>query len=404
MRGPLKFAAVLFALAQAAWVALSFYQTAIAVFGRRRQRQPRSRPVATPRFVVAICARNEERVIPHIIGDLQAQTYPPELYDIVVIAHNCTDRTADAALALGARVIEVQSQRTGKAIAVRTALRALPPGCDFLGIFDSDARVPPTLLAEVAAVSAGEDCLQVEAVPHHSSEWLGEGYGLGRRVRNAFWWRPREALGLGTTISGSGWFIRPAIVAEIMPRLRTLTEDLEFTARLYGSGRKVAYVSSTYVTVEEAHQLRPSVQQRARWARGHLLVVLHEWPAISRRAVTGDLRALDMALYLIAPTRMLTRAAVSLSFVLSVAGAPFALPLAPVTAALTGEWLLPLYVSLRDGLVPANLGGLKLALRHAVLNVLWFPIGIWAVFTARSRSWTAMPRAQNEDPDAIAAA
>jgi cellulose synthase/poly-beta-1,6-N-acetylglucosamine synthase-like glycosyltransferase len=404
MRGLFKVVGVLFLVAQAAWVVLSFYQTAIALVGRSRQGRPRVRPVATPRFFVAICARNEETVIGRIIEDLHAQTYPSDLFDIVVVAHNCTDATAAVARAAGVAVVELQTARPGKAMAVRAALRAAPAGCDLLGVFDSDARVPPTLLAEVAAASPGEDCLQVEAVPHRTSEWLGEGYGLGRRVRNAFWWRPREALGLGTTISGSGWFIRPALVAQVMPGLRTLTEDLEFTARLYASGYKVAYVSSTHVTVEEAHRLKPSVQQRARWARGHLLVVLYEWPAIVRRAFSGDVRALDMALYLAAPTRMLTRTAVSLSFVLSLFGAPFALPLAPITAALGGEWLLPLYVSLRDGLVPANAGGLKLALRHAVLNLLWFPIGIWALLTARSRAWSAMPRAKDEGADATAAA
>lgn len=404
MRGLLKTLGLLFALVQAAWVALSLYQTAITLVGRARQGQPRSRPVATPRFFVAICARNEEHVLPRIIGDLQAQTYPSALFDIVVVAHNCSDRTADVARAAGAGVLELETSQSGKAMAVDAALRGAPAGCDFLGIFDADARVPPTLLAEVAAASAGEDCLQVETLPHRSSEWLGEGYGLGRRVRNAFWWRPREAIGLGTTISGCGWFVRPAIVAELMPGLRTLTEDLEFTARLYANGRKVAYVSSTYVTVEEAHHLRPSVQQRARWARGHLLIVLHEWPAVFRRALSGDLRALDIAFYLIAPTRMLTRVAVSLSFMLSILGAPFALPLTAVTAALAGEWILPLYVSLRDGLLPANVGGLKLAVRHTILNLLWFPIGFWALLTTRSRTWDAMPRTKDEDSNAIEAA
>ncbi|MEO9254306.1 MAG: glycosyltransferase family 2 protein [Tepidiformaceae bacterium] len=404
MRGLLRTLGLLFALVQAVWVALSLYQSAIALVGRARQGQPRSRPVATPRFFVAVCARNEEAVVGRIVGDLQAQTYPADLFDIVVVAHNCVDRTASVARAAGVDVVEIETSRPGKAMAVRAALRAAPASCDFLGVFDADARVPATLLAQVAAASAGEDCLQVETVPHHSSEWLGEGYGLGRRVRNAFWWRPREALGLGTTISGCGWFIRPAIVAELMPRLRTLTEDLEFTARLYANGRKVAYVSSTYVTVEESHQLGPSVQQRARWARGHLLVVLHEWPAVVRRALSGDLRALDLALYLIAPTRMLTRVAVSLSFLLTIVSAPFALPLSIVSVALAGEWILPLYVSLRDGLLPANVGGLKLAARHTVLNVLWFPIGFWALLTTGSRTWTAMPRTKDEDSDATAAA
>lgn len=392
-----------FLFVQALWVALSLYHTAIALIGRARRGEPRAARIATPRFFIAICARNEEQVVGRIITDLKSQDYPRELYDLVVVAHNCTDATAKVAREAGARVLEVETERHGKAAAISAALEAMPGQFDLLGVFDADARIPDSLLTEVAAASPGEDCLQVETVPHLTGEWLGDGYGLGRRVRNAFWWRPREAIGLGTTISGSGWFARPHVMRELLPGLRTLTEDLEFTARLAATGRKVAYVSSTWVGVEEAQQLGPSVHQRARWARGHLLVVLHEWPAIVRQGLRGDLRALDIGLYLIAPTRMLTRLAVSVSFVLSVAGGPFALPIAPVTAALAGEWLLPLVISLRDGLVPATWRGALTALRLVMLNLLWFPIGLWALVTARSRAWKAVPRAEPEDSDAIRA-
>jgi cellulose synthase/poly-beta-1,6-N-acetylglucosamine synthase-like glycosyltransferase len=403
MRVFVRIIGVAFMAVQALWLALSLYHTAIAVIGRARGRTPRARRIATPRFFIAICARNEEQVVARIVSDLKSQTYPADLYELLVVAHNCTDSTARVAREAGARVLELETERPGKAAAIRAALEWMPNQFDLLGVFDADARIPAGLLSEVAAASPGEDCLQVETVAHFTGEWLGEGYGLGRRVRNAFWWRPREAVGLGTTISGCGWFVRPNVARELLPALRTLTEDLEFTARLAASGRKVAYVSSTWVTVEEAQQLGSSVHQRARWARGHLLVVLHEWPAIVRRALHGDLRALDMALYLIAPTRMLTRAAVSISFVLSLVAAPFALPLAPVTAAFAGEWLLPLVISVRDGLVPPTRRGVLTAVRLSLLNLLWFPIGLWALVTPRSRTWKAVPRAEPEDSDVVPA-
>ena len=186
--------------------------------------------------------------------------------------------------------------------------------------------------------------------------------------------------------------------------MRTLTEDLELTARLYSAGRRVAYVSSTFVVVEEPHRLGPSVQQRARWARGHLRVVVHAWPTMMARGLRGDVRAFDMALYLVSPTRMLTRLAVSFSFAVALFRLPFALPLKLVLLALSGEWLLPLYVAVRDRLVPMSVPGLMLAGRHALLNLLWFPIGLWALVTPKSRSWAEMPRSTPEEPDATAAA
>ncbi len=273
---------------QAFWLALSLYQSGVTVAGRARGRRRRVEPPVPPRFFIAVCARNEQAVVAKIVADLLAQDYPRERFDVTVIAHNCTDSTAHVAATAGANVIELSTRRKGKAAAVRASL-ANADDYDFIGIFDADARIPRSLLSEVAEASSGEDCLQVETIPHESNDWLVEGYGLGRRVRNALWWRPRENLGLGTTVTGSGWFIRPGVLRELVPQLKTLTEDLELTARLYASGRKVAYVSTTYVVVEEPKNLKPSLQQRVRWARGHLRVVALEWWPMTRRGLRGDL-------------------------------------------------------------------------------------------------------------------
>ena len=226
MRTILRLLRALAIAVQWAWLSLSLYQTVVTVWGRsRRPRRPETEE-RLPRFLLAVCARNEERVVASIVGDLLAQSYPHELFELVVFAHNCTDGTATVAERAGARVVRIDGT-PGKAAVVRAALDAGARGHDYIGIFDADARVPHGFLEAVAAATPGEDCLQVESAPRDVHEWLVEGYGLGRRVRNSLWWRPRERLGLGTTITGSGWFIRPSVLAELLPGMHTLTEDLE---------------------------------------------------------------------------------------------------------------------------------------------------------------------------------
>lgn len=406
MRRAMKLGAVVLAAFQAVWVALSLYQTGITVVGRLKGRPPAGAPGILPRFALIICARNEEAVISGILDDLLAQDYPRDHTDILVVAHNCTNRTAAEASARGANVIELATGRPGKAAAIRAGLAAIGDGWDFAGVFDADARVPADMLARVAEASAGEVCLQVETVPPESDEWLVAGYALGRRARNALWWRPREALGLGTTISGCGFFIEPHLLRDTLTGLRTMTEDLEATARLYAGGHRVRYVSSTSVRVGEPHQFAASMRQRSRWARGHFGVLLYEWPRLARRASRGDARAFDMSIYLAAPTRLLTRAMVSLSLCASLLRFSFALPVGIVVTAFCGEWAVPAFVSLVDGILPANRRGVSLALRHGVLSVLWFPIGLWAAVTPWSKSWPVMPRPVDgeESADAPAAA
>lgn len=388
-------------IVQAVSVAVSLYQSAVMLAGRLRKPSPPVPPPLLPSFALLICARNEEAVVEGLIRGLLEQEYPGILREVVLVAHNCDDATAAIGRATGARVIEVTGA-PGKAAAMAAGLAGIDDRIDFVGIFDADSRVPPGLLAAVARVSAGEVCLQVETMPRRTNDWLATGYGLGRRARNLFWWRPRERLGLGTTFSGSGYFIPPPLLRELLQGLHTITEDLELTARLYARGQRVTYVSATQIQVEEPHGFGTSLRQRSRWVRGHFGVLRHYGLPLVRQAAAGDIRAFDLGLYLLFPTRVLTRTGVTVSFFLSVLGTPIALPRLPVLLAMGGEWVLPTTIAIRARLVPLSLGGLEAAVRHGLLSLLWFPIGLWALVTPGRRTWEAMPRHPLEESDAYA--
>lgn len=389
--------------AQAGILAISLYQSLITALGyaRRKRVAPPEQPATLPRFGLIVCARNEEHVVDRIVRDLQAQEYPQERFDVVVVAHNCTDDTASVAARAGAFVVIDNNGQPGKARAVEAGIQAFGGGQDLLGIFDADARVEPGLLAAIARHAGEDGCFQAEAVPIEDPEWLAAGYGFGRKARNLFWWRPREALGLGTTISGCGWFIRPALLHEYIEGTHTLTEDLELTARLYADGHRVSYVSAARVAVGEPRELSASMRQRVRWVRGHLGVLRWYWPRLALRALRGDRRALDMAIYILVPTRMLTRLGTAGALLFSLVRVPFALPFSLVAIAVAAEWGVPAFIGWRERLVGLNRTGVSLALRHSMLSLMWFPIGAWALVTARVRSWDAMPRRRQSEGTSV---
>jgi len=378
-------------------IAVSLYHTVVSTFGYRRYLQQKDTfpepPASLPRFALVICARNEEAVIGRTVSDLLAMDYPAELRDVVVVAHNCTDDTARIAARAGAVVVESSTPGVGKAHAIEAGLAALNSGYDFVGWFDADARITPEFLTVIAAHSAGQDCIQAETVPIADHDWFAEGYGFDRKVRNVFWWRPREALGLSSTITGSGWFIRPEILHRYAQGSWTMTEDLELTARLVADGYRVAHIARAQVACGEPRSLRDSFQQRSRWVRGHIGVVKGRWLSLVSAALRGDRRAADLALYLVVPTRMLTRLGVSTAAAFGLFWPALRLPTPLIWAALAGEWLVPAVIGWRERVFRLSTGSLNLALRHTALGLLWFPIGIWAMGTARLRAWHAMPRA-----------
>ena len=48
------------------------------------------------KFAILISARNEEKVIKNLVQSIDKQDYPKDKLSVFVIAHNCTDNTADS--------------------------------------------------------------------------------------------------------------------------------------------------------------------------------------------------------------------------------------------------------------------------------------------------------------------
>ena len=77
--------------------------------------------IYTPKnsFAIVVCAHNEEAVVGELVKNLRGLDYPDELYDIFVVADNCTDKTAEVASAAGANVhVRENKQEVGKGYAM----------------------------------------------------------------------------------------------------------------------------------------------------------------------------------------------------------------------------------------------------------------------------------------------
>ena len=61
---------------------------------------------AATTFILLIPAHNEELLISTLLQSIHAQNYPKNMYEIVVVADNCTDQTAHIARREGAKTYE----------------------------------------------------------------------------------------------------------------------------------------------------------------------------------------------------------------------------------------------------------------------------------------------------------
>ena len=81
------------------------YFFGISIFGWVKLKEPNGATVKPQkRFALIVAAHNEEAVIAQIIESLFKLNYPQDLFDVFVIADNCSDNTAAIASNLGANV------------------------------------------------------------------------------------------------------------------------------------------------------------------------------------------------------------------------------------------------------------------------------------------------------------
>ena len=226
---------------------------------------------------VLICARNEENVIANIINSLNASDYPKDMFSIFVVAHNCTDRTADIARAKGATVFvrnNPEERKKGDALTygIDCLLKEYPDEFDFITVLDADNEVAKDYLTEMnnALASSGADVVQgfYDSLNYYET-WITE-------LSSALWLQtmrcqcmPNSKLGLPCDVLGSGFAFKVSALGGEGWHTETITEDLEFTIQQVLAGHNVVAAPCAVFYSEQVTTLKPALVQRKRWAIGN---------------------------------------------------------------------------------------------------------------------------------------
>lgn len=346
---------------------------------------------------VVIPAHNEEDVILATLQSLAA-VQPP--LPVVVIADNCTDRTAQLARDAGATVIERQNKdERGKGFALayafdllmnesRSGGAILGSGADAYIVVDADTQVQPDfavrLLAELPDDPAVPAAVQGRyGVMNGSDGWraalMSAAFDLVNHVRLLAIDHAGGCLGL----KGNGMAFTRGCLAQYPMTGRSVTEDLDYAMDLMQHGGiRVQYAPHAFVCAQMPVTGEQARSQRQRWEGGRYRVVRSRAPQLLKAVVkTGDLRFIGAMFELLQPPLAEQVAGCvgicSLALLCLMLGSPFA-GLALVAAGFSVVSIL-MYVFLGLGLAGAKKETFK-ALAFAPIYIVWklvlYAIGI----------------------------
>lgn len=233
---------------------------------------------ALHRYAAIIAARNEENVIGDLIKSLKRQDYPAELLDVIVIADNCTDRTAEVSRQAGAIVYErFNKVQVGKGYALDYLFHRIfedqgEQAYEGFFVFDADNLVDPQFVREMNKMFDTGEYAALTSYRNSKNfcdNWISAGYALWFLREARYLNRPRTQLGVNCAVSGTGFLVAADVIREDggWP-YHLLTEDIEFSISCAIRGRKIGYCGTAVIYDEQPTAFRQSWDQRMRWTKG----------------------------------------------------------------------------------------------------------------------------------------
>ncbi len=238
----------------------------------------------TPFVSVVIPAHNEATVIESsVLALLEQQTYPH--FEIVVMDDRSTDGTASVLGQLQQQLAAKQPEkaarfsfhtrhgdaRPGKSAVLNDAL-GLTQG-EYLLIFDADARVSPTYIANLVPYLEPENVVAVQSrkmILHHEASLLLK-CQQWEYTFDAHLQRCRDLAGSAVELRGNGQLVkRSAVVAVGGWNEASITDDLDLSTRFHLAGFLIRFSASVQVWEEGVLALSALIKQRCRWAEGSL--------------------------------------------------------------------------------------------------------------------------------------
>ena len=268
----------------------------VVVLGRRREGEEGE--ASEHPFSLIVPARNEQEVLVACLESLLALDYRSDRFEILVVDDGSSDATGQIVAEFArrspdrVRLLQVPSEWSGrgKPSALNRAFRFLDEFSPFrydpnwiVGIFDADGQPDRDMLNKASFQFRSRSVAGVQAsvrIRNRGTSWLTRMQDIEfagfSRVTQLIRMRFANSAALG----GNGQFVRAsALRAAALDRAegiywnpRSLTEDLDLSARLLLLDLDLRHLHTSSVSQEGVETPKALFRQRTRWAWGSLQV------------------------------------------------------------------------------------------------------------------------------------
>lgn len=221
------------------------------------------------KIAVFIPAYKEDGVIIKVVNKNLEVDYPPELFDIIVIADSFKEETLMQLKETKVIVHEVSFEKSTKAKAINHALASFK-GYSHCVILDADNVMEPNFLNYLSiGFQNGMQVIQGRRCAKNNNTSYSILDGINEEISNFIYRKGAQAIGLSGPLTGSGMGFDYQLLAKVMKTVSHVGEDKELQLKLTQQGYIINYIDEAKVYDEKVDSRQVFQSQRKRWLSVH---------------------------------------------------------------------------------------------------------------------------------------
>ncbi|MBK8881874.1 MAG: glycosyltransferase [Bacteroidales bacterium] len=260
------------------------------------------------KIAVLIPGYKEDAVICDVAKQSLSQNYPPELYDVIIIADSFLPETLLRLRELPVTLIEVHFDKSTKSKALNKAMEQLTGAYDIAVVLDADNIMATDFLMKInAAFEKNWFALQGHRTAKNMNSSLAILDAASEEINNHIFRKGHRVLGLSSAIIGSGMAFRYDYFKDLMSTVRAIGGfDKEIELKMLRQGCKIEYLDDAFVYDEKVQKAEVFSNQRRRWLSAQFYYFRKDFLSSLRDLLLkGNIDYFDKAIQFIQPPRIL---------------------------------------------------------------------------------------------------
>lgn len=260
------------------------------------------------KFAVLIPGYKEDNVIVEVAKSALQQSYPSELFDVVIIADSFQESTLNSLKQLPLRLVEVSFEKSTKSKALNRAMEVIGDAYDVALILDADNIMENRFIEKVnTSFNQGYKVVQGHRAAKNTNTSFAILDAISEEVNNHIFRKGHRVLGLSSALIGSGMAFDYYFFKNTMANVNAVGGfDKELELKLLKNRTKIEYLNNALVLDEKVQKSEVFSNQRKRWLSAQFVYFGRYFvPGLKELFTKGNIDFFDKVYQMVSPPRVL---------------------------------------------------------------------------------------------------